>query len=449
MAIAVAAARWRALAAGALLPNGLPLRRHRPRHRARLAAGASSPWGWCCCTGRAGSSTSPRPRSAGWPRRPRWSSSRAGRSPTWWPPRWACAVAALTGLLDGRHRRAPPVHRPRLIVTVATIGLAQMLGAAQIFLPHLFTDLQPFTTFHAPVHLPPADRPARVRRRPPRGGAGRRSPLARSGGSWCARTSAWPCGPRPTRRSGRRSSAIPIRRLSRLTWVVAAVLSGLGAMLERADPRAPTSASPPDRWPCSCPSPPRWWRGWRTCPAPRSPRWGSACSSRRCSGATRGRRPSTWACSASCWSRCWCSGDGRAERTTTELGAFVAARQPRPLSPALAAPHRGARRRATAWRRSRPRRRSRRSSMLSDSQLIVVAYMAIYGIVAISLVVLTGWAGQISLGQFAFVAVGAGVTAGLYVNAGPRPVPGPADRDRASARPRRSSSARRPCACPA
>ena len=34
--------------------------------------------------------------------------------------------------------------------------------------------------------------------------------------------------------------------------------------------------------------------------------------------------------------------------------------------------------------------------------------MAIYGIVAISLVVLTGWAGQISLGQFAFVAVGAG-----------------------------------------
>ena len=97
-------------------------------------------------------------------------------------------------------------------------------------------------------------------------------------------------------------------------------------------------------------------------------------------------------------------------RTTTELGAFVAARQPRPLSPALAALAEVHVARATAIGRGRGRRDRRRSSTLSDSQLIVVAYMAIYGIVAISLVVLTGWAGQISLGQFAFVAVGAGVT---------------------------------------
>lgn len=42
--------------------------------------------------------------------------------------------------------------------------------------------------------------------------------------------------------------------------------------------------------------------------------------------------------------------------------------------------------------------------------------IAIYSIVAVSLVVLTGWAGQISLGQFAFVGVGAAVADGLAAN---------------------------------
>jgi len=40
----------------------------------------------------------------------------------------------------------------------------------------------------------------------------------------------------------------------------------------------------------------------------------------------------------------------------------------------------------------------------------------IYAIVGLSLVVLTGWAGQISLGQFAFAGLGAGVAGGLAVN---------------------------------
>jgi branched-chain amino acid transport system permease protein len=45
--------------------------------------------------------------------------------------------------------------------------------------------------------------------------------------------------------------------------------------------------------------------------------------------------------------------------------------------------------------------------VMSPSQVNTGALYAIYGIVGISLVVLTGWGGQISLGQFAFVAVGA------------------------------------------
>src|SRR5690606_23474671 len=42
-----------------------------------------------------------------------------------------------------------------------------------------------------------------------------------------------------------------------------------------------------------------------------------------------------------------------------------------------------------------------------------LSIMAIWGLVAVSLVVLTGWAGQISLGQFAFVGVGAIVAGNL------------------------------------
>lgn len=53
----------------------------------------------------------------------------------------------------------------------------------------------------------------------------------------------------------------------------------------------------------------------------------------------------------------------------------------------------------------------------SNSNVLLFGYMAVYGILAVSLVVLTGWSGQISLGQFAFAGVGAGVTAALVGSA--------------------------------
>src|SRR5207302_3401744 len=42
--------------------------------------------------------------------------------------------------------------------------------------------------------------------------------------------------------------------------------------------------------------------------------------------------------------------------------------------------------------------------------------LPLYGIVAVSLVVLTGWAGQISLGQFAVVGMAAAVAGGVAAN---------------------------------
>ncbi|MGH2728198.1 MAG: ATP-binding cassette domain-containing protein, partial [Actinomycetota bacterium] len=53
---------------------------------------------------------------------------------------------------------------------------------------------------------------------------------------------------------------------------------------------------------------------------------------------------------------------------------------------------------------------------LNESQLTFFAFVSIFVIVAASLVVLSGWAGQISLGQFGFVGLGAGVTAWLLTS---------------------------------
>ena len=49
----------------------------------------------------------------------------------------------------------------------------------------------------------------------------------------------------------------------------------------------------------------------------------------------------------------------------------------------------------------------------NDASLVLI-----YALVAVSLVVLTGWAGQISLGQFAFVGIGAAVAGGLAADRG-------------------------------
>jgi branched-chain amino acid transport system permease protein len=56
--------------------------------------------------------------------------------------------------------------------------------------------------------------------------------------------------------------------------------------------------------------------------------------------------------------------------------------------------------------------------VMSPAQTGLGSVYAIYGIVVISLVVLTGWGGQISLGQFAFVAMGAVVGGSLTSRAG-------------------------------
>lgn len=55
---------------------------------------------------------------------------------------------------------------------------------------------------------------------------------------------------------------------------------------------------------------------------------------------------------------------------------------------------------------------------LSAPRVTILTAIVIYSLVAVSMVVLLGWAGQLSLGQFAFVGIGASVTGALLVHAG-------------------------------
>ena len=57
-------------------------------------------------------------------------------------------------------------------------------------------------------------------------------------------------------------------------------------------------------------------------------------------------------------------------------------------------------------------------AFLAESRLSLASVMAIFSMVALSLVVLTGWAGQVSLGQVAFMAIGGAVGGALTSNEG-------------------------------
>ena len=53
--------------------------------------------------------------------------------------------------------------------------------------------------------------------------------------------------------------------------------------------------------------------------------------------------------------------------------------------------------------------------LVSNSWVVLLSFTAIYGVIGVSLVVLSGWSGQVTLGQFAFVGVGAATAGSLSV----------------------------------
>jgi branched-chain amino acid transport system permease protein len=113
----------------------------------------------------------------------------------------------------------------------------------------------------------------------------------------------------------------------------------------------------------------------------------------------------------------WLTPAGAGLRTRLEPSTWRAVREPRPIPPVLA---------------KLPEVRVTRvllvttvvvalalvPAVFTESDTNLAAVALVYGIIALSLVVLTGWAGEISLGQMAFVAVGAAVGGSLTARLG-------------------------------
>jgi ABC-type branched-subunit amino acid transport system ATPase component/ABC-type branched-subunit amino acid transport system permease subunit len=305
-------------------------------------------------------------------------------------------------------------NAPRLILTVATIGILQILGAAQIGLPAVFSDLDPLETFRGPLKLDITIGPvifhgddvvalAVV-------------PIVLAALGWFLYRSDVGIAIRASADSSERALllGIPVRRLSTVTWMVAAGLSGLGLILAAPikGPNLGVVGGPPallapiaaaviarmDRLPVAIAASlgigvfeqAVFWN------YPRSALVDVALFAAILIALLAQRR-------------------GTSRGDEGDLGRFAAVHEVRPVPTAVAELREVRYARvlgpvviaalllAMPW-------------IVPRSTTVLLTYMLLLGIVAVSLVVLAGWAGQISLGQFAFVGLGAAVTGSLLVH---------------------------------
>jgi branched-chain amino acid transport system permease protein len=303
---------------------------------------------------------------------------------------------------------------PRLILTVATIGLMQILGALQLGLPAIFTDLDPLETFKGPLHVTFGVGPvlfhgddvvALVA-----------VPIVLAALGWFLFRSDIGIAIRAAADSSERALllGIPVRRLSTITWMVAAGLSGLGLILS-APIRGPSLGvvgGPPlllaplaaaviarmDRLPLAL---------------------GAALGIGVFEQAVFWNYPRSAVVDLALFVAILLSLLVQRRRVgrgdDSELGHFAAIHEVRPIPRAIAALQIVRRGRvglialvcsfvvAAPW-------------IFTRATTVLLTYMVINGIIAVSLVVLAGWGGQVSLGQFAFVGLGAAVTGSLLVH---------------------------------
>ena len=326
-------------------------------------------------------------------------------------------VAVATGALIDRVVVRRFFNAPRLILTVATIGLLQILGALEIELPRQFAHLSnPLQTFKTPFQF-----------------TFRVGPLRFNGDDVAVlivvpvvlaalavffNRSDTGIAVRGAADSNERALllGIPVRRLSLVIWMVAAGLSGIASMLSA---------------PILGPN-----LGFVGGPILLLPPLAAAVVARMediplAVGASLGigvfqqavfwSYPRSSTVDVSLFAVIVGALLLQRRRITRvdegDLGGYVAVREVRPVPAVLA--------------RLREVRLARPLILLAVAAFVVIAplgmthanvilstYIALYAIIAVSLVILTGWAGQISLGQFAFVGVGASVTASLLVHAG-------------------------------
>src|SRR5947208_11815954 len=327
------------------------------------------------------------------------------------------AVALATGALIDVVVVRRFFNAPRLILTVATIGILQILGAAEIRIPTLVSSrLRAIDTFTTPFHQHFLVGPIVFR--------GDHVlvmvavPLLLFGLAWFVGRSDLGIAGRAAADSHERALllGIPVRRLSLLTWVLAAGLSGVASIL--AVPvtgtdlgvvggpvvlLAPLAAAVIARM--------------ESLPVAVAAALGIGVFQQ----AVFWNYPRSSTVDVGLFVIILVALLLQRRRVSrvddAGLGGYVAVREVRPIPSVL---------------RNLPEVRWGRTGLLaalgaaavlvpfvlSSGRVILLTYIALYAIIGISLVVLTGWAGQISLGQFAFVGVGAAVTASLLVHVG-------------------------------
>lgn len=325
------------------------------------------------------------------------------------------AAALLTGLAIDATIIRRFFKAPRLIVTVATIGVAQILGAGELGLPTLFSHLSPTSTFTTPFHLDFQISPI-VFSANDLVAVGV-VPVVLIGLWWFLGRTDTGVAIRAAAESGERAEllGIPVKRLSRITWIVAAGLSGIGAMLSAPilGPNLGVVAGPTS---LLAPLAAAILAGMDSLPVaflaslgigifqqavlwsyPRSSSVDVALFALVLLGVVL-RKKSL----------------GRSVKQESLTSAT--ARQLRPIPKALA---------------KTPEVKvtlvvgilailvlaSLGPIGFSAAHLTLLTSLVIYALIALSLVVLTGWAGQISLGQFAFVGIGAGCAGAMLVHA--------------------------------
>lgn len=304
---------------------------------------------------------------------------------------------------------------PRLIVTVATIGIAQVLGAIAVVLPQTVEGLRPMADFTAPFSVRFVVGPIVF--------DGNHVtaimvvPLVLVSLGWFLGRTNVGIAIRGAADSTERALllGIPVKRLSLITWTVAATLSGLGTLMTTpilganvgaiAGPTvllAPLAAAILARL-ANMPvavlasigigivQQSVFWS------YPQSSTVDVAVFAVVLLGLILQRQAST-------------------RESESGYGGYLAVAPVRPIPAVLMA--------RVAVRRARTVLSAIGAGValvlpacVSESRTTLLSYIAIYGVIAVSLVILTGWSGQISLGQFAFVGVGAGVTGSLLANA--------------------------------
>ncbi len=330
-------------------------------------------------------------------------------------------IAMLTGwaadaLISWRFSKVP-----RLILTVVTIGLQQLFGVVAIVMPTPFHHLSPITSFsvpwHQPWHVGPVDFNAN-------------DLLVIIAVPVVLIALWWFLEKTPTGTAIRASSdsqdralllGIPVRRLSRIVWMLAAGIAGIGAILAApiTFPSLGVIAGPSS---LLIPLAAAVVGGMESLPVT----FVAAIVLGIFQQAAFWSYPKAPFVDLAMFVVVIVSllvqpytpiARRRKTRVTgDELGDYIATREVKPIPPVIA--------RLPVVRISKATLIALLLAAaifipvaMSESQLVLVANIVIFAIIAVSLVMLTGWSGQVSLGQFAFVGVGSAVTGALLVHA--------------------------------